>query len=352
MTSTLHPLNVLLAALFGAGIFALVLALTYQRPVLLSETERIYGMGAPALGWRERLQMQLDNARINLRAGEFVRVALFLAALGGSGGYLLSGAPIGGVLGAALGGAGYWQYLNYKARKALEAYEDDLPQVVGRLIAGARLGSSLSVAAEHVAHFGPLNCREDWAYIAAQLKAGASVEHVLPVIARKRGSQLLNALFELLLIPGRDGTGFTDILPLIQESLESRTQTMRRARTKLGGPIRELWIVCATPFVAVIFLRLLSPEFAAIYSTWTGQALLLVGWGIALGAFLLAQRSFGETLRRELSFGAALKAKPRTPPASQPPNPKGSVGRSQAPASLSRYTGPTESAAHAPGGAQ
>ena len=341
MLDVINPLNILLAALFAAGLFAFIAGLGYQSPVHLSEVEKIFGDGQDDLTPMQRLQRQLDAARFNVSASEFVRVSLILAVLAGLGTYLVSGAWLAGLVGLVLGGMSYWLYLSSKSAKALEAYEDELPQVVARLISGAKMGNSLVMAAEHVAKFGPLNCRDDWAYIAAQLKAKADVDQVLKVVSQKRGSQLLNSIFELLLVQQQRGTGLSDILPLIQESLEERVRTMRKARSKMTGPIRELWIVCATPFVGVALLRLMSPQFASIYSTWQGQLILLAGWGMTISAFVIAYRSFSQALRKETDFYGILKTEPRTPltPVHGKVKPGVKIGMpSEAPSSLANMT--------------
>src|SRR5690606_9968139 len=129
-------------------------------------------------------------------------------------------------------------------------------------------------------------------------RAGAALEQVFKVVSLRRRSQLFNSLLELLLLQQARRTPLSEALPLVQESLEERVRAIRRARTKMKGPIRELWIVCSAPFAAVLFLRLMSPEFTAIYSTPLGQVVLLVGWGMAVGAFSLAYRSFSQALRR------------------------------------------------------
>ncbi|MCC6191675.1 MAG: type II secretion system F family protein [Anaerolineales bacterium] len=334
--SFINPLNVLLAALVGAGVFALTVALLSQRPVNLSETEKLFGAGMIDAPWHVRLQRQLDLARIDLTVATFLPMLVMLSLLGGLAAFLVSGAWLAGVLGTVLGGSGYWLYLSQKADQALETYDEELPQVLARLVAGARLGNSLPVAAEHVAQFGPLLCREDWAYIAAQLRANAPAEQVFKVIGLRRGSQLLNNILELLLLQQERRTPLSQALPLIQESLEDRVRTIRRARTKMKGPIRELWIVCATPFAAVLVLRLMSPEFTAIYSTPLGQVLLLTSWGMALAAFVLAHRSFSQALRRETDFSGGLKPAPRP---KLPPTGHAAGGPSRrAPVSLAELT--------------
>lgn len=312
MIFDISPVNVLLAVLFGAGVFALVAAFFYERPIKLLEVEKIYGRGEAKLTLMQRTQRALDDARFNLSAGEFLRVSLVLSLLGGLAMYILSGALLAGLIGMVMGGLSYWLYLTNKAAKALEAYEDALPQVVSRLITGAKLGTTLGLAAEHVARFGPLNARDDWSYIATQLKSGAGVEQVLRVVSEKRGSQVLNSIFELLLVQQQRGIGMSDILPVIQESLEERVRTIRKARTKMLGPIRELWIVCAAPFVAVALMRFMSPQFAGVYSTLPGQLLLAAGWGIDLTAFAIAYRSFSQAMQKETRFIGQLKHSPRS----------------------------------------
>jgi tight adherence protein B len=350
----LNPVNVLLAVLFGAGLFALVTALLYEQPVKLSEIEKVYGRGEAQLTLVQRLQRELDDARFNIRAGEFLRVSFVLSLLSGLGLYVLSGALLGGLLGFAVGGMSYWLYLSSKAAKALEAYEDALPQVVARLITGAKLGNSLSLAAEHAARFGPLNCRDDWSYIATQLKAGVGIEQVLRVVSEKRGSQVLNSIFELLIVQQQRGIGLSDIMPLIQESLEERVRVIRKARTKMTGPIRELWIVCAAPFVAVILLRMMSPTFGGIYSTLWGQVILTIGWGVDLTAFAVAYRAFSQALHKETRFIGALKVGPRAALSKRRGGrPAASIGLpGDSPAVLRHVAGITAASASGPQGGQ
>lgn len=304
-------LHLLLAATFAAGAGALVLVLGIRRPVDLSQVERLYGSGQAEWTPMQRLQRALEAARFQVTAGEFLRVSGILAVLAGLGAYLISGAPLAGLVGAVMGGASYWLILSQRVAKALESYEDELPQVISRLTAGARLGNSLTAAAEYVARFGPPLCREDWATITAQLRAGAEAEAAFRLVAQRRDSPLLNSIFELLLVQQQRQSALSEVLPLIQTSLEERVHALRKARTKMMAPIRELWIVCSAPFAGVVLLRVISPEFSRLYGTLEGQLLLLIGWGIDVLAFAIAYRAFSAALRRETSFHGALPSTPR-----------------------------------------
>ncbi len=348
--SILFSQNVLLALLGAIGVFVLVIGTQWTRPVRLSNVEQIYGEGRPRDDFMRDLQAKLDAARFNLSVEDFVKVVVALVIVVFLAAYFLIGALLPALMAAAMAVFGYWTYLAGKAAKAVEEYEEQLPQVVSRLIVGARMGSSFRGAAEHAAQFGPPLCREDWVYICRQLDAGADLEMILRVVSARRQSQLLNSIFELILVQHQRGTPISDVMPLIQESLTQRTRTIRLARTKLRGPLRELYIVCGAPVAAVIVARFLSPQYARLYTEPGGQLIVTAAWAIDLALFFWLQRAFSQDLRRETNFYGDLKAQPRTPLDETRPG-TGTTGWSTqppdltAPAALARLFGPRAAAA-------
>ncbi len=305
-------INLLFAILFGASIFAFVMFLNRPRRVRLTEVEKLSGSARLERGLRGRLQHQLETARINITVSQFVTVSLALGLVGGGAAYLLSNAPLAAILGFAAGSLAYYAYLSNKASSEMEAYEDALPQVMARLRAGAEVGGTLLAAAEEAAEYGPANCREDWRYIASQLRLGVEEKTVFDQVAAQRGSLLLNTTFEMIILQNARKVGISQSLAAIEESLRERVRVMRRARTMMKGPLRELAVVCAIPFLVVVMLRILAPGFAAAYRSLVGQLLLLAGWGVTLAAFVIGYRSFSQGLREETDFGA-LAADPRRP---------------------------------------
>ena len=313
MLFNLNPINVLLAAVGGAGVFVLVLTFFYLPDVKMKEIDKIYAGGQEKLSPLQWLQLELDRARFNITAGEYLLVSAGLAVLGGLGTYLLTSVVLAGAFGACLGAMAYWLYLASQAGKNMEVYEDELPQVVARLINSAQMGGNLALAAEHVAQFGPLLCRDDWQTIAEQLNLRVQPEDVFQSISARRQSTLLDLILELLLLQQQTKTPLMDVLPMIQEALADRVKAVQKARTKMKEPIRELELVAAAPFVAVLLFRFISPQFAAGFNSLPGQLLILVGWSATLVAFIVAYRSFAAALRRETTFGVPLSGNPNRP---------------------------------------
>ena len=340
----MNAINVLFSALFAAGLFAVVLALGLREKVDLSELEKLSGSGDASRSSLERLQQRLDTARLGVSAGEFMLISIVLAFLGGGAMYLMSDAPLAAILGFFAGGLVYWIYLNNKAEKALEEYEIALPQVMARLVSGARMGGSFSHAAQHAAEFGPENSREDWQYIYEQIKGGAEPAMVFDVINARRGSLLLGTLFDLMTIQQQRGASLAKTLDGLENSMRDRVRMLRKARTSLKGPLRELQLVCAIPFVAIMLIRIMMPIYAAFYATLSGQLFLLLGWGMTIAGFLWGYVAFSRALREETNFGGLepeargrlapveerQTARQQQTPSDQPP----AAGPGQAPAAL------------------
>lgn len=323
----IHPATLLLALLGGAGVLVSWVAQVYEAPVRLSETQKLFGDGEGQLTLAERLQQRLDQARFHLSVGEFLRVSFALAVLAGLGVYLLTGAGLPAAVGALIGGGSYWFYLEEKARRADQDYDDQMPQVVARLITGAQLGEGIPGAAEHVAKFGPLNAREDWEYIASQTRMRnrpEDLEQIFRSVSERRASALLNAVCEMLLIAASGRGRLSEQLPRIQESLEQRTRLMREARQEMNGPIRNLFIVCLAPFLGVLLMRYLAPVNGEAYSAPLGQVIVFGGWTLTAGIFLAGYQSLNQALQRELNFQGGLRPEARPllmSPAGQPGTP-------------------------------
>lgn len=351
MVDTLFSSVGFLALMFAAGVFVLLIGTQWTSPVKLSHVENLYGEGrSRPSGPFAGLQARLDAARFNISAGDFLKMVAVLTVLVFVAAYLVIGALLPAVLCAAMAGFGYWMYLGNKATKAIEDYEEQLPLLVSRLVVGARMGNSLRGAAEHAASSGPPLCRDDWTYICRQMDAGADLEMIFRVVSARRQSQLLNSIFELLLVQHQRGTPISDVMPLIQESLTQRARTVRLARTKLNGPLRELYVICASPFAAVAVMRFSDPQFATMYAQPLGQLIVTLVFLIDIALFFWLRRMFSNDLRRETNFYGDLKAQPRTALAETQADgrrmPTGTVRtlteplEGQTPSSLARLLGP------------
>ncbi len=312
--STTEP-AFLLAALFAAGIGAVVIGLIARRPERLSQVELVRGAGAPRLSPTARLQRLLDQAGFPVRVREFVTLSAIGGVVGGLAFAWVMGSLVAGAFGLAAGSAAYGLLLSQRASQARARYEEDLPQTVSRLLQAAQMrgGGGLASLAEHVAAFGPLSHREDWTYIADQMKAGAPADQVLRVVAARRDSYVVNNLFEILLLREEKNLPLTEILPPMEKSLEERVSMLRKARTRLSEPMNKILLVAVVPFLLSAVLRSSASIFASAFSTLWGELISVACWSITVGACLYTWRTITATLDKESRVRFNLTVEKRAP---------------------------------------
>ena len=318
--STSEPVF-LLVALCAAGLGAAVMGALARRPERLSQVELVRGNGAPPVSWPNRLQQRLDQAGFAVRVREFVTISAIGAVLGGLAFAWVMDSLVAGVFGLAAGGATYGVLLSQRAGRARARYEEELPQTVSRLLQAAQLrgGGGLASLAEHVAAFGPLSQREDWSFIAEQMKAGAPAEQVLRVVAARRDSYVVNNLFEILLLREEKNLPLTEILPPLEKSLEERVSMLRKARTRLSEPLHKILVVAVVPFLLSAVLRGSASIFASAFATLWGELISVACWSITVGACLYTWRTINAALDRESRVRFSLTVEKRAPLSSGTP---------------------------------
>lgn len=316
-------LNILFAVLFGAGVFAVFVGLSRAQALGKTDLEQITGRPRERRSTLDRLRERLVLAGIEVDPAQFIMISFSLGAAVGGGLFLLSGAFLAGILGFVGGVAWYGAHLSGQARKAIEDYEDSLPDAFDLLRTAMVMYSNIYEATQEVAEHGPRPVREDWRYIATQLHNAAD-EKVLGMafstVAAKRKSLILTHVFENIEIHLGQGGGLKDILPDVVKNLRERVSLLQRARTAMKSPLRNLTIICFMPIVVVFILRVIAPGYAIAYSSLPGQLILLLGWGISLGAYWYGNRVFGSALEEDNDFGVVEMG--RAGLEYQPPQPK------------------------------
>jgi Flp pilus assembly protein TadB len=301
-----NPVNMILAFLTGAGIFALTMGILQREQVNLLEIDRTYSGGRTARSWRERLQVRLDDAGVNLRVREFMTTMVLVVLGGGVGLFVISGLVAGLVMGGVVAGSLYWGWLQRRAEKNRQVYESELPKVVARLISGASAGNTWLAAAEHASQFGPTICRDDWRYVVEQTRLNVPPEQIFKALSEKRKNVLLNLILELLLLTVKEGLPVTQTLPLIKTSLQERQRMMDSVRTMVTNKLRNMAFVCASPFVMVIGFSYVSPMMAEVYTRPISQVLVGTGWALTLVFYWYASRWFTNAVRGLTDYDAVL----------------------------------------------
>ncbi|HEC35821.1 MAG TPA: hypothetical protein ENI39_04730 [Anaerolineae bacterium] len=306
-------INVILALAAAFGVLVVVLALISPRTVPLK------GRGDYAqkeYGPLERLQQKIDQAGLEITPGELIRVSAFLAAAFGVLGRLLTGAPIGALVGAAIGGYAYWAYLGDRRDRQRLEYQAALGDVAALLIEGFREGGTVQAAFQKVVEFGPEIARRDFADVAARLQGGQSLEDALRPLQDLRRDPILDAIAQMLVVRVRRGGQAAEALGGLLDVVRERIQFRQRVQAELGQPVWEVRLIAALPFLVVAFLRVTTPEYAVFWRTLLGQLSLGVSWGMVAAGYWMANRYITKAMAVEENLGVVetpLKGAGRAP---------------------------------------
>lgn len=305
-------INLILALVASFGVLVIVLALISPRAVPLKGREYV----EKRLGLMERLEQKLIQADIPVTPGEFLRVSGFLTALMAIVGILLTNAPIGGILGGAIGALLYWSYLGDRRDRNRAEYREALEQVAALLAEGFEEGGSEQAALQKVVEYGPSIVRDDFDSVLARLQGGMSLADALKPIQDRRRDPVLDAICQMLVVRKQQGGQAKQALRDLQALVGEQNRFRQRVKAEMGQPLWEVRLLAVLPFLAVAFLRATTPEYPRFWSTWIGQLMLAGGWGLTIIGYIVAMRYVTKAMAVEESLGVVevkREAVPRGP---------------------------------------
>src|ERR687886_203698 len=129
------------------------------------------------------IALQLQQAGLPLRAGEFLFVQLMLGTVLGLAGVLLGwqsfGGPLAALVGGVIGFVAPLVWLRYRVAQRRNAFEQGLPEALDRVTGALRAGYGLEYGFDLVAREGSPPCSEEFGQILQELNLGGDLEEAL-----------------------------------------------------------------------------------------------------------------------------------------------------------------------------
>ncbi len=275
--------NVLFAFIGAAGVLILILSILAIPHYQISKDEEDQSFFG-------RLQRKLDQADLDITAGEYVKTSLFLSGILALVAFVLTGAPAAALLGALVGFFAYWTYLEDRREKRRRDYQEALLEVINILQEGFASMRSLEMAIATVAEHAPEVARADFVEIATQMSLQANLEEVLMRVAQRRRDMIFDRLVEALIANRRaGGQQLGPVLAALRESVQALASGRRRVSTAQERIRWEARIVCLAPFTFIVILRQTAPDLQGpFYASIFGQvAIILVGIISALAYYIM-----------------------------------------------------------------
>jgi tight adherence protein B len=272
-----------LQSLFGTSVLDLPAAGSALREKKSSE---FLGLGHLLLGreWAARTALDLDQADLHLRVGEFVALRVGMALLFFAFAFvLIPSRPVAVVIGLALGVVGFQApafFVRFRSRKRLSKLESQLEEALtlsaNSLKAGFGLLQSLELAAQQLEHPIATELRRTL----HDINIGSSTEDALLAFSERASSYDLDIVITAILIQRSVGGNLAEILDTVAHTMRERARIRGHVKAMTSQQRLTGYILGMMPIAVMGLLFLIASEYMTpLFTTLAGQV-MLVGAGI------------------------------------------------------------------------
>ncbi len=183
--------------------------------------------------WGSGVARTLAQANVKLRPGEYV--ALIVIAVIGTAlvTWLLGGRDmVSALIGAVVGFFLPRMYVNRQRQKRLQAFNDQLPDMLSLMVNGLRAGFSPAQAMEAISREMPSPISEEFRRVVQEMQLGISMPQALENMLRRIPSDDLDLIITAINVQREVGGNLAEILDTIAYTI--------RERIRIKGEIRVL----------------------------------------------------------------------------------------------------------------
>jgi tight adherence protein B len=241
---------------------------------VLRATEKAFGH----LKLWHALHRLLVRADLPLRTVELVYISLgtgllpgLLFAVTGASSLVILGVMVGG---GALPVATVW----WKARRRLNALDDQLPDILTTLAASLKAGHSFRQGIQAVVDEGMPPASEEFKRVLTETSLGRPMDDALAEMAERVGSENLSFVVTAVTIQRQVGGSLAGIFDMVAETVRNRQQFARKIRSLTASGKMSAYVLLGLPFFIAAALTLVNPEYMnPLYTTSLGHILVAGG---------------------------------------------------------------------------
>lgn len=285
-------------AFFGALLAAgLVMATRERLPSQLARRElRRAGRGntlqtltAHAMGAAERhlersgrrrgLERSLEQAGMNVRAGEYLVLVVTAAVAAFAVGLLIAGLIVATVFVAAVV-VGARIYVTYRRDRRQAKFADQLEETLPLMSGALRAGYGLMQALDAVAQESEAPTSEEFRRLIAETRLGRDLTDGLHAMAERVGSEDFLWVVQAIDIHRQVGGDLAEVLDNVYATIRDRNKTRRQIQALSGEGKLSAAILMALPILMFLFISTVNSEYLSELTGRPVGVAMLIGAGV------------------------------------------------------------------------
>ncbi|HEY7004671.1 MAG TPA: type II secretion system F family protein [Gaiellaceae bacterium] len=240
---------------------------------LFKATESIFGQFRQ---WK-RLDQVLQRADVPLKAAEFAYIML-ASALVATIVTAVFEPPVWGYLIAFVGGAAIpYLVVMQKARKRLQEFEEQLPDILVTMAASLKAGHSFRQGMQSVVDEGVDPAAREFKRVLTEARLGRPMDDALIEMAARVGSKNFEFVMSAVTIQRQVGGSLAGLFDMVADTVRQRQQFRRKIKGLTAMGRMSAYVLVGLPFVVGAAIYAINREYMQpLLFTSTGHKLILL----------------------------------------------------------------------------
>ncbi len=248
--------------------------------------EALAGVGqrfAVATGFAASLDERLEQAGIKMLAGEFLGIGALAGLAGAVFGALILPNIVFVLIVAAVAAFVPFAWLGWAQRKRQNALNDQLADTLSILASSLRAGYSFLQALDTVAKEIGEPSAHEFQRVVAEIRLGRPVDDALVAMAQRVGSEDLKWAVLAINVQRQVGGNLAEVLDIVANTVRERGYLRRLVRVLSAEGRISIVILCALPFLMLLYEAIVNPEYVSLLFTHPVGILMSIAGAVAMG---------------------------------------------------------------------
>jgi len=209
----------------------------------------------------QRLALQLAQANVRTTVPEFLVILFSVGVVGGAIAFVIQRQFVSGVGGAVIGLAVPWFVLQRKRSKRINAFHDQLVDVLALVVGSLRGGHALLTALDLVSKELPPPASEEFSRVLREIGYGLSQSEALNNLVVRMETDDLQLVVTAVNISHEVGGNLSMVLEKIAETIRERIRLQGEIRVLTTQQRLTTYLLVALPFVLATIMAVINPQW-------------------------------------------------------------------------------------------
>ena len=240
---------------------------------LFKATESVFGQFRH---WK-KLDQVLQRADVPLKAAEFAYIMVAAGLVGALVAGAIMQAPWVVAVGFVAGACIPYAVVAYKARKRLQAFEEQLPDILVTMAASLKAGHSFRQGMQSVVDEGVDPAHREFKRVLTEARLGRPMDDALTEMALRIGSKNFEFVMSAVTIQRQVGGSLAGLFDMVADTVRQRQQFRRKIKGLTAMGRMSAYVLVGLPFVVGAAIWLINREYMEpLFYTSTGHKLILL----------------------------------------------------------------------------